>query len=301
VEARSTARADRTIRAVELQVAAMGSDIFEIGLFKPDAPIGEVVMLPRVWDRHALMRSVPWLRHQNLGGRNIYIRPKGEHSLSLVDDLSADSIARMIQTGFAPAVVVETSSGNFQAWLKHPERLSKEIGTAASRDLAEQFGGDTKAADWRHFGRLAGFTNRKAKYRSVESGLYPFVKVIDANGGIYAEADSFLSRVRAAVEQRQRAEERVRNAASGCITAKANGAMKPIEAFRADPRYGGDGSRIDLAYAIHAFSRGASQDQVEAAIGSRDLSHKGTERRQKDYIARTIRKALDTAERGCAR
>jgi hypothetical protein len=31
---------------------------------------------------------------------------------------------------------------------------------------------------------------------------------------------------------------------------------------------------------------------VGAAIRSRDLSHKGTERRQEDYVERTIRKAL---------
>jgi hypothetical protein len=33
-------------------------------------------------------------------------------------------------------------------------------------------------------------------------------------------------------------------------------------------------------------------------IQSRDLSHKGNERRQEDYLARTIKKALDTVERG---
>ena len=85
--------------------------------------------------------------------------------------------------------------------------------------------------------------------------------------------------------------------ASSGIGIRGVGALKSIDVFRADPRYGGDGSRVDLAYAIYAFSHGASQWQVEASIGSRDLSHKGTERRQKDYIARTIRKALGTAER----
>ena len=82
------------------------------------------------------------------------------------------------------------------------------------------------------------------------------------------------------------------------VTPKGNGhSLRSIDAFRADARYGGDGSRIDLAYAIYAFSRGVSEGQVELAIASRDLSHKGAESRQKDYIARTIRKALATAER----
>jgi integrase len=136
----------------------MDAEVFEVGLFKPDAQDGEAVMVPRVWDRDALARSISWLRHQNRDGRNIYIRPKGEHHLSLIDDLTQEAVGRLKETGFSPAVVVETSPGNFQAWLKHPERLNKEMGTAAARALAQRFGGDIGAADWRHFGRLSGFT-----------------------------------------------------------------------------------------------------------------------------------------------
>ena len=54
-------------------------------------------------------------------------------------------------------------------------------------------------------------------------------------------------------------------------------------------------TRIDLAYAIYAASYGATEAQIEAAIRSRDLSHKGGERRQADYVERTIRKAFDNA------
>ena len=74
--------------------------------------------------------------------------------------------------------------------------------------------------------------------------------------------------------------------------------LKSIDVFRADSRYGGDGTRIDLAYAVYALSHGASVGEVERMIQSRDLSHKGNERRQEDYVARTIKKALDTVERG---
>ena len=52
-------------------------------------------MLPRVWDRETLLRSVSWLSYQNANGRNIYVRPKGEHHLSLVDDLTAAAVQKM--------------------------------------------------------------------------------------------------------------------------------------------------------------------------------------------------------------
>jgi hypothetical protein len=156
---RNTSFQTRTIEAVQRQIVAMGSEVFEIGLFKPDAAPSEAVMLPRVWDQEALLRSVSWLRHQNRDDRNVYIRPKGEHKLSLIDDLTKAAVATMSRSGFAPALIVETSPGNYQVWVKHSERLSKEEGTMAARALSERFGGDPGAADWRHFGRLAGFTN----------------------------------------------------------------------------------------------------------------------------------------------
>jgi hypothetical protein len=231
-------------------------------------------------------------------GRNIYVRPKGEHNLSLVDDLSAGSIAEMAHSGFAPAAVVETSPGNFQAWLKHPEQLSKELGTAAARALAEKFGGDRGAADWRHFGRMAGFTNRKKRYRDATTGLYPFVKLVEATGATYPAAAQFLSGVRAELERRQCVEQERRTAFASIAHSTLRGPkrVKAIDDFRADLRYGADGTRIDLAYAIYALSHGASTTEVEAAIRTRDLSHKGPEKRPADYIARTITKAIAATE-----
>ena len=166
-------------------------------------------------------------------------------------------------------------------------------------------GAGTRAAFWRryqsgrlrHYGRLAGFTNRKGKYRNDTTGLYPFVKVIAATGEIYPAAGEFIRGVQARVEERRRAEELRRASVISNHQGHGNdGPSKSIESFRSDPRYGGDGSRIDLAYALYAFSRGASESQVEAAIASRDLSHKGTERRQREYITRTVRKALATVD-----
>jgi hypothetical protein len=85
--------ADRTLEAVERQVRAMGADMFEIGLFKPaDGESRHAEMLPRVWSVDVLIKSVPWLKFQNADGRNIYVRPKGEHALSLVDDLTPEAL-----------------------------------------------------------------------------------------------------------------------------------------------------------------------------------------------------------------
>jgi hypothetical protein len=146
-----------TTTTVRQQIAAMACELFEVGVFRPETSGTDASMLLLVWHRDTLLRAVPWLERQNCAGRHIYIRPKGEHHLSLVDDLTADAVAAMKRDGFHPALVVETSPCNFQAWLKHPEQLDKQLSTATARALAERFSGDTGAADWRHFGRLSGF------------------------------------------------------------------------------------------------------------------------------------------------
>jgi RepB DNA-primase from phage plasmid len=287
---------DITTLAVQQQVTVMASELFEVGLYNPNAEATESVMIPRVWCAETIVKSVPWLRYQNSVGRNIYIRPKGEHDLSMVDDLTKEAVSAMKEAGFNPAVIVETSPGNYQAWLKHRERLSKELSTSAARALAQKFGGDRGAADWRHFGRLAGFANRKVKHFDASTGLYPFVRLIETAGGVYPEAERFLAGLKSDLERRHAEREQLRQRAKA-VTIRPQD-LKNIDVFRGDSRYGGDGTRVDLAYAVYALSHRASAEEVEAAIRSRDLSHKGNQRRQNDYVERTIKKALATIERG---
>ena len=58
------------------------------------------------------------------------------------------------------------------------------------------YGADRASADWRHLGRLAGFTNRKPQ-RQVD-GLAPWVKLIHARACLADEGAALLER--AAVE-----------------------------------------------------------------------------------------------------
>ena len=143
---------------------------------------------------------------------------------------------------------------------------------------------------------LTGRKNRKEKYRDPSTGLHPFVRIIDASGNVYPQAQAFVAQVRQQLEAERERERQRRSRATVAHKQVSPGELKSIDVFRADPRYRGDGTRIDLAYAIYALSRGASEAQVEAAIRSRDLSHKGGERRQADYVQRTIRKALESGQ-----
>jgi hypothetical protein len=116
----------RDSRVITAQVAmdqleAMGCERFDIGVKRIDG----AMILREGWGTRQVLKSLLWLRRENLNRGHIYVRPSGVHGLSLVDDLKAAAIAEMKAQGFEPALVVETSPGNFQAWLKHGQVLDE--------------------------------------------------------------------------------------------------------------------------------------------------------------------------------
>src|SRR5271166_1100322 len=112
------------------QLCAMGRGPFDIGVLHQDGRM----FLRECWSAEQIDSVLSWLRHQNARGAHIYVRPSGAHALSLIDDLSAEAITRMTDTGFQPAVVVETSPHNFQVWLNHGRTLDHKTSTRTARN-----------------------------------------------------------------------------------------------------------------------------------------------------------------------
>jgi hypothetical protein len=271
-------------RLVRVQLRAMGCQRFELGI-RRDA--GEMI-LREGQGAIQIEEAIKWLRHENAKGAHIYIRPAGPHALSLIDDLSAEAIERMKAEGFEPAVVVETSPNNFQAWLNHGQVLEAATSTRAAKALVEPFGGDRSSADWRHFGRLAGFTNPKRE-RQLPSGLRPFARLRSATGRVYSKAAEFLTGIKISSDgqagqgeqphKRRRSRDRV--------------GVKPLREFHTDPIYAGDLHRADMAWAKHAAGCGLTLEQIKTELlDGRDLGKKGNRKRQVEYAERTARKEI---------
>ena len=265
------------------QLEAMGAAVFDIGVKRFDS----TMLLRERWGAKQVLKSLLWLRRENLNRGHIYVRPAGIHGLSLVDDLKAEALAQMKADGFAPAAVVETSPGNLQAWLKHGVTLDEAASTRAANCWPNATAATLAAPTGAISDGWLGFTNPKPN-RRLASGLQPFARLIEASGQVYQHAPGFIAEVRAAM-----AGETVSKTGGSDMEGAGQGApelppLRPLAEFHNDPRYGGDLHRADLAWARHAAGMGIAAREIRAAImEARDLAKKGDSRRQRAYAERT--------------
>jgi len=148
----------------------------------------------RTWSAQEIEKNLGWLKRQNSKGEDIYIKPKPSKNgrFVLVDDVEMDDIEQMKKDGFEPALIVETSPNNHQAWIKLPDS-PQPIRTQAAKMLASNYGGDPNSADWNHYGRLAGFTNRKPEHAD-KVGRSPFVLLRSSKGAEAANGMALIAK-----------------------------------------------------------------------------------------------------------
>jgi hypothetical protein len=275
---------------------------FEAGI--RDAKTGK--MINREWSRAELEQSAAWLKRMNAKGNDIYIRPAGEHGLVLVDDLTADKLSSMANDGFVSAATIETSPGNYQAWVKLSDKpLSADVRRIAAKGLARQYGGDANSADSRHYGRLAGFTNQKPQH--TRDGRQPYVLAHDCPGKAARAAPAYLERIEQHLDRAAAQREREKRL-EALETAKPGGygsQYDPVKEYqhqaqRLMQRYGKDAdfSRLDWMIATDMAKSGRFTAQ-DIEKGIRECSPHVESRKAghvEDYAKRTAEKAWAAPE-----
>ena len=154
-----------TLQAIRKQLGAMPHELYLVRLIHQHTrnPFpGE-----RLWTAEQLgsAATIRFLRVRNREGCEVYVQPyagnqNAGYILVDLDRAQPTEIANMRARGHDPCVVLQTSRGHLQAWIRlSASPLEPAVATAAGKLLATAYGGDPASSDWRHLGRLAGFTS----------------------------------------------------------------------------------------------------------------------------------------------
>ena len=283
---------NRTEAVVRNMLIAIEAPLYDVGVLSDRGMLPGLDGIPA----SAVIERLSMLKYRNARGSHIYIRPSGEHRYTVLDDLSEISLASLDADGFTPCAVIETSPGNFQAWLRHATVLPKLLATFAAQTLATRYDADPSAADWRRFGRLPGFTNCKPRYRRP-GGLFPFVRLQDSSGEQYPMAHTFVQEIKKLYEEREQQREARRLQASLSPQRGPRLSTLSLERFRTSSKYQDRPAAADIAFCVAAYANGMDEARIELALEDDYLSRDPSPSKRASYIRRTMTKARDWASR----
>jgi hypothetical protein len=298
-----------TAQAIRRQLAAMPHELYLIrlihGLTKRPFP-GE-----RLWTADQLMNlaTIRFLRARNREGCDIYVHPYAQdHNAGYIlvdlDHAQPTVVAAMCADGHEPCLVLQTSPGHLQAWVHVSSTpLPPDLATAVGKLLALTYGGDRASTDWRHLGRLAGFTNQKPQ-RRTRDGCAPWVKVVYTHPGLARHADELLQSAAASVSEfAQSTHLGLRPDRGPCSQSGAASAITVAQAtaiyqtwmhrWQIAQRFAPpDWSIVDLWVARALLAQGWPPDQVQIIIrlGSPHFPRRHTH--PDDYLRRTLARAI---------
>jgi hypothetical protein len=99
-------------------LAAVDAPLYDLGVLSPRGMLPGLNSIPTA----AVLDRLSLLKRHNHRGAHIYFRPSGEHRFTVLDDLDQSALTRPSADGFNPCAVIQTSRGNFQAWLNTQAR-----------------------------------------------------------------------------------------------------------------------------------------------------------------------------------
>jgi hypothetical protein len=303
-----------TLQAIRRQLAAMPHEVYLIRLIH--RATRRCFPGERLWTATQLghAATVRFLRMRNCEGCDIYIQPyaaedrNAGYILVDLDRTNPAVIESMQANGHEPCVVLQTSPGHLQAWVHlSTSPLEPAVATAAGKQLARIYGGDLGSTDWRHLGRLAGFTNQKPE-RRTPGGYAPWVKILHAHPGLACNADGVLQ---SAIQLPAPTQGTSPGKRSGCAGRLQNRVPPSIAAAEATQIYQDwmqrwriaerfpqpDWSIVDFRIARQLLSQGTPADQVRAILQLASPHFPRRHANPDDYLRRTVARAAFPAPR----
>ena len=245
---------------------------------------------------------------------HVWFRPNVSFYIFL-DDLTLTQARRWHREGYEPSAIVETSPGNFQAWICCSSvYIRGSHATTIARYLAERFQGDLSCCHYRHYGRMVGFPNVKDRYLDA-SGRYPITRLHYAQHRVISESHELLIATKPEADRREASKELLESASLQELWESLNHRLKiarsvnsgrsadeatvklyqEIESakLRKGIDVSNERSETDLAVVCCLIHRGFGVEAIADGIKRHSFN---IERRKKghleDYLQRTIARGL---------
>lgn len=248
----------------------------------------------RFYSSNEVRSLIPYLSAQNARGRDIYLTPiDPDHHYMVIDDTTKTSLGDLTAAGYRPALVQESSAGNWQAVLRVPKERDRDEQRAANEvvvSLNRRFG-DPAFSGVVHPFRMAGFSNKKPGRNNA------FTRIVEAVGGLCTRAMEQLDTIRARIVGERSTTPNLPNAprpravdlpaASSATEAAFDRARQQVEGLAAQMGWQRDESRLDYRAAQTMAKDGWSRDDIAGAILTRSPNLVDRHRNPVDYAART--------------
>ena len=214
--------------------------------------------------------------------------------------MTRESLKRLQEDGFRPAVVLESSPGNYQCLLTIPKlgtEFDRDVGNRITERLNREYG-DKKLCGCIHPHRAPGFENRKPKHRR-EDGSFTQVKLLFAERREYCKALALSRRIDreyAETAKRRQAEQRTLQTSDFRPGDPAAAYYTHLENIRRHLTIE-DYSRVDAMIALRMSSNGHSRESVEETIRvcAPTIRDSPTGRNWQRYAERTVNYAFGQA------
>lgn len=229
---------------------------------------GAMAMLNHDLAREAagVLKAAGWAWARGLLGENVYLRPAAGSAWPIVflDDLPPAKALAL--AGKYSALVVETSRTNCQAWIRVTRSLATEERKEVQIALAGMAGADPASTSGDHFGRAAGFHNKKTGRGNF------LVDVLAATGGEALDPAPYL----------------LPHAAPHSLPQGGRVPYTPTTSTNV----GGE-SEKEFAFACHRLRAGWSPARVIEAVADHALARgkRRTQAQAQQYAVRTVKKA----------
>jgi hypothetical protein len=289
-----------TWQAIRRQLAAMPNDFYLVRLIHNRT--GRPFPGERLWTAAQLVgaATIRFLLARNCEGCDVYIHPyAGDQNAGyiLVDlDRPDPTVMDLMRAnGHDPCVVVQSSPGHLQAWIHlSSSPLESAVATAAGRHLAHLYGGDRASTDWRHLGRLAGFTNQKPARRTPDR-YAPWVRLVHTRAGLAPRGESLLESVRQSIPSPASPRPIDWNTTDSDPTNAAKAVtiyQSCMQRWHIRERFPqADWSIVDLWVARHLLSQGRPAVQIQAILRLASPHFPRRHGNPEDYLRRTVARA----------